>query len=99
MRWGTALQPTVAGDRHETVLVVHVETAQDMHDLKEKHPDFTDGALSILTYPTAPPQGFFGHEPPKVFGGGIRFLPGAYITKDEAGNFGFLRDEKGFIPS
>jgi hypothetical protein len=55
--------------------------------------------MSVLTYPTAPPNGFISHDgPPRSFGG-IRFMPGAYITKDAAGNFGFLADEKGFIPA
>lgn len=97
MRWGTALLPTPDGSRHQTVTVVHVETAQDMVDLRE-HADFHEGALALLTYPTAPPQGFLNHETPKMFGG-IRFLPGAYLTKDEAGNFGILHDENGFIPA
>jgi hypothetical protein len=95
MRWGTANRP--ADDA--PLLVVHIETPQDMHDLKAKHADFHEGALSILTYPTAPPQGFLSHETPKIFGGGVRFLPGAYITKDNAGNFGILHDEKDFHES
>lgn len=95
MRWGTANRK--ADDA--PLLVVHIETAQDLHDLKEKHPDFHEGALSILTYPTKPPVGFLNHDgPPRAFGG-IRFMPGAHITKDNAGNFGILQDEKDFHES
>lgn len=95
MRRGTALLPTPDGTRHQRVDVVHLETAQDLQDLRADE-EFHEGAMGILTYPAAPPQGFINHDgPPRSFGG-IRFLPGAYITKDEAGNFGFLRDENQF---
>lgn len=96
MRAGTALVPSKDGTRHERVEVRHIETADDLYALREDV-DFHEGALSILNLASAP-QGFLSHDTPRMYGG-IRFLPGAYITKDEAGNFGFLRDEKGFIPA
>lgn len=95
MRRGTALVPTWDSQSHHTVEVIHLETAEDMHTLRADEA-WHEGAMAVLTYPTRPPQGFLSHDgPPRAYGG-IRFLPGAYITKDEAGNFGFLRDENAF---
>lgn len=96
MRRGTALVPTRDGEAHHTVEVIHLETSADIHALREDEA-FHEGAMGVLTYPTAPAQGFINHDIPRIFGG-IRFLPGAYITKDEAGNFSFLRDEAAFVP-
>lgn len=96
MRRGTALLPTPDGTRHHAVQVVHLEASQDIIDLRADE-EFHEGAMNVLQYPTAPAQGFISHDgPPRAYGG-IRFMPGAYITKDEASNFGFLRDEKAFI--
>lgn len=96
MRRGTALVPTRDGQSHHQVQVIHLETSDDIVALRQDEAWHED-AMRILRYPTAPAQGFLTHEPPpKAFGGGIRFMPGAYITKDEAGNFGFLRDEQAF---
>jgi hypothetical protein len=97
LQFGTALVKHSVEDRHHVVSVVHPETSADMVDLRDNHADWHEGALSLLTYPTAQTRGSLSHEPPKMFGG-IQFMPGAYITKDEAGNFGILRDEAAFVP-
>jgi len=95
MRRGTTLLPTPDGTRHQTVEVIHLQTSQDIIDLREDEA-FHEGAMSVLRFKTAPAQGFISHDgPPRAFSG-IRFMPGAYITKDEAGNFSFLRDENAF---
>lgn len=79
------------------ISAVKVETAEDMYTLRDEHADWHEGALSILSFPSHPPQGFLSHDLPKAFGGGPRFLPGAILSKDEAGNFGFVRDESEFV--
>lgn len=81
-------------DQKITVDAVFIETRDDMLDLRDNHADWHEGALSVLTYPTAPHQGFVSHTIPKAFSGGIRILPGATIYKDEAGNFGFCQREE-----
>ena len=94
LTFGTAykLKPGTV-DIKELVEAVHIETAEDLIDLRENHEDWHEGALSILRYPTATPRGFFSHEPPKMFGS-IQVLPGATVTKDPAGNFGFIDKEE-----
>lgn len=79
--------------------IVHIQTAEDMYDLRDNHPEFTEGAMAIWTMqPGAktPPRGFINHENPKMFGG-IQFLPGAKITHDAAGNFGILTDDSNVV--
>jgi hypothetical protein len=87
LQWGTTPDGKTA---------VHIETDEDMRALRD-HADFHEGALSILTFPTAPAQGFLSHDIPRAFGG-IRFMAGATITKDEAANFGFV-DREEMIPA
>lgn len=79
------------GKTQDGKTAVHIEDQVGMYALRD-HEEFHEGALSILTYPTAPPQAFFNHDIPRGFGG-IRVLPGATVTKDEAGNFGFIDRE------
>jgi hypothetical protein len=47
--------------------------------------DWHDGAMAVLTYPTAPPVAYFSYDNPKF--GGTRATVGDAVTKDDAGNF------------
>jgi hypothetical protein len=69
--------------------VVTVETAEDLYDLRDNHPEFHEGALAILSYKSAMPQGYISHDNPKMFGG-LYVKPGDRIWKDAAGNFGYV---------
>lgn len=69
---------------------VRIDTAQDLHDLRHNRPDFHEGAMAVLSYPTAPPVAYFSFDNPKVFG--TRVSVGDTVARDEAGNF-FLNGE------
>jgi len=71
-----------------TVTAVTIETIDDMHDLKDNHPEFHEGGMSLLTYPSTV-QAFFNHDIPR-FLGGVRVEVGQTVYKDDAGNFGLL---------
>lgn len=71
---------------------VTISTPQDLYDLRDNRPDFHEGAMSILTYPSAPPKAYFSFEPPRFFGVGPVTV-GDTIARDEAGNF-FLNPER-----
>lgn len=96
MRRGVALVEHPTEDRHHTVQVVHLETSQDILDL-ENDVEFHGGLMKVMKFKTAPCQGFIAPKPPRA-AGGIRFMPGAYITKDPEGRFSFLRNEAAFVP-
>lgn len=66
---------------------VKIDTARDLYDLRDNRPDFHDGAMAILTYPTAPPVAFFSFDNPKGFA--FPVTVGDTIGRDEAGNFFF----------
>ena len=97
MRWGTTLQPTPDGSRHETCVAVHLETDDDLIDLRDNHPDFHEGAMSVVTFPSFK-QGFLNHDLPRIFGG-LTFLAGAIIYKVGGRNFPPLHDENGLTPA
>lgn len=65
---------------------VTIETAQDLYDLRDNREDFHEGAMSILTYPTAPPVAYFSFDPPKMLSG-VRVTVGDTVARDAAGNF------------
>jgi hypothetical protein len=96
MRRGTAIVKHPTEDRHHTVEVVHIETPQDLADLAADA-DWHGGKMSVLRIKGVPTQGCIAPKPPRG-AGGIRFMPGAYITKDEEGRFSFLRNEAAFVP-
>lgn len=53
--------------------------------------DFHEGALRVLTYPTAPPVGFIGHDLPLSMKGQPIFPgPGVHVVKGEAGDFAVI---------
>lgn len=69
---------------------VRIDTAADMRALRERQ-DFHEGAMAVLSYPTAEPVAFFSFDNPKIFGTGpVRV--GDTIARDAAGNF-FLNPE------
>src|SRR5690606_10075428 len=64
-----------------------VETGADLVALRADEA-FHDGALAVLTYPTAPPVGYIGHENDKaMFGQVIVPGPGVFVAKGPAGDF------------
>jgi hypothetical protein len=67
--------------------VLKIPTAQAMLELRENNA-FHEGAMSVLTYPTAPPVAFFDHETPRL--SGVRVNVGDAVWKDPAGNFGVI---------
>lgn len=67
-----------------------LRTAADMHALRADEA-FHEGAMSVLTYPTAPPVAFFSHESPKYLGG-LVVQVGDTVHKDAAGNFTATRE-------
>lgn len=70
---------------------VTINTPQDLYDLRDQRQDFHEGAMSILTYPTAPPVAYFSFDTPRILGvGPVRV--GDTIARDAAGNF-FINPE------
>lgn len=68
-----------------------VETPEQLLALRADT-DFHEGALAVLTYPTAPPVGYIGYDNPKgMFGTAI--IPGrrVAVVKGEAGDFEVTR--------
>jgi len=64
-----------------------VETDGDLRALREDT-HFHEGALSLLTYPTAPSVGYIGHDEFKAMTGALIIPgPGVYVTKGDAGDF------------
>jgi hypothetical protein len=64
-----------------------VETGDALLALRNDK-DFHDGALSVLTYPTAPPVGYIGYEEFKSMTGKLVLPgPGVYVDKGPAGDF------------
>lgn len=47
--------------------------------------EWHDGAMSVLTYPTAPPVAYFAYDTPRAFGQAATV--GDAVSKDDAGNF------------
>lgn len=70
---------------------VSIESAQDLYDLRGSRPDFHEGAMSILSYPTAPPVAYFSFDTPRLLGLGPVNV-GDTIARDAAGNF-FINPE------
>lgn len=81
-------------DQEILVDAVHIETDDDMRELRAS--DWHDGAMSNLTLPSRL-IGHINHEIPRAFGG-IKFIAGATIAKDDAGNF-FIIDKEALITS
>jgi len=68
-----------------------IETPEDLIALREDV-EFHEGALAVLTYPTAPPVGYIGHDNPKgMFGRAIIPGPGVRVVKGAAGDFEVTR--------
>ena len=63
-----------------------VETPADLLALREDT-TFHDGALAVLTFPTADPIGFLSYDNPKYFGRQIIPGRGVTVSKGEAGDF------------
>lgn len=59
-------------------------TAADVYAARADQ-EWHDGAMSVLTYPTAPPVAYFSYDLPRAFG--QRATVGDKVTKDAAGNF------------
>lgn len=64
--------------------VKQFRTAGDIHSARRDE-EWHEGAMSVLTYPTAPPVAYFDHNQPRAFG--QTATVGDMVTKDEAGNF------------
>lgn len=64
--------------------VKQFRTAADIHAARRDE-GWHEGAMSVLTYPTAPPVAYFDHNQPRAFGPVATV--GDVVTKDEAGNF------------
>lgn len=64
-------------------------------DIKSARRDtaWHEDAMSVLTFPTAPPVAFFSYDNPKSFGG-VTATVGDIVTKDDAGNFTVDRIEE-----
>lgn len=73
------------------VEAVTIHTAADLHDLRAT--TWHDGALAVLTYPTAPPVGFVSHDNPKAFGG-AQLNIGDTIVKGPGGDFEVIPAEE-----
>lgn len=64
-----------------------VNTADELRAIRADEA-FHEGALSLLTYPTADPIGYLSHENDKaMFGKLVRSGEGAFIVKGPAGDF------------
>lgn len=83
------IQIEIVEDQRGPTMQVHIRTAEDMFDLRDNHPEFHEGALSILSFKKSDPKGFLSHETPKFFGG-LEVHVGDRIWKDPAGNFGYV---------
>lgn len=64
--------------------VKQFRTAEDVHGARGDE-EWHDGAMSVLTYPTAPPVAYFNYDTPRAFG--QTATVGDAVTKDDAGNF------------
>lgn len=64
--------------------VKEFKTADDVHAARQDE-GWHDGAMSVLTYPTAPPVAYFDYNQPRAFG--VTATVGDVVTKDDAGNF------------
>lgn len=64
-----------------------LRTKEDIHDLRDHHPEFTDGAAAVMSFPTADPTIFFNHDNPKAMGFMAAATVGDAVLKDTAGNF------------
>lgn len=64
--------------------VKEFKTAADVHAARADE-KWHDGAMSVLTYPTAPPVAHFSYDQPRVLG--QQATVGDRVTKDDAGNF------------
>lgn len=62
-----------------------IVTASDLIALREDS-EFHEGALALLTYPTAEPVGYLSHDNPKYIGG-KQVTVGKRVIKGEAGDF------------
>lgn len=80
---------TIENRLHEGLEVeaVRVTSDQDLRELRDD--EWTEGALSLLTYPSSV-IGFIGYEPPKYFGG-LAVEAGDIILKGPGGDFAVLR--------
>jgi hypothetical protein len=67
-----------------TATVRDFRTADDIRAARADEA-FHDGAMVVITYPTAPPVAYFSYTNPKFFG--VQATVGDRVTKDEAGNF------------
>lgn len=73
------------------VEAVTIHTAADMHELRDS--DWHDGALAVLTFPTAPPIGIVNHDNPKLLGG-LEVRVGDTLIKGPAGDLEVIRAEE-----
>lgn len=82
-------QPTEAvildTDRGQ-VVVLHNDDV--MRDLRDHHPEFTEGSMVIVAYP-AHLTAFFSYDNPKMLG--VQVFVGDAIVKDAAGNWSVER--------
>lgn len=75
--------PTQPGLTVESVAVADRETLTEL-----RSDDWTDGQLSVLSYPSAA-VGYIGGEPPRVLSG-QRVVVGDLVLKGPAGDFEVL---------
>jgi len=76
----------------------HVETDADLRSLRADTA-FHEGALSLLTYPTAPSVGYIGHDEFKALTGAVIIPgPGVFVTKGDAGDFEVGRTSSSSVP-
>lgn len=68
------------------VVILHNEAV--MRDLRENHPDYTEGSMVVLTYPSHV-RAYFSYDNPKMFG--VEAFVGDAIVKDGAGNWSVER--------
>lgn len=64
-------------------------TREDLLELRDQHPEWHEGALSVLQYPSSV-MGFLSHDSAKRAMSSLAFQPPIKIGKDAAGNFLFL---------
>lgn len=62
---------------------VTIHNAETMRELRDD--PWTEGALAVLTYPTAAPVGYLSYDNPKVLGRMVQV--GDTILKGPAGDF------------
>jgi hypothetical protein len=75
------------------VTAMIIETFDDVRDLRAAE-DWHEGAVAMLTYPTAPPRAYVSLDNPKYFGRAVGL--DQVVVKGPAGDF-YVLNKAGFL--